>query len=129
MGKDTTKKTAQPVGNGGQAGKAESRPPKKRTAPGHPAAQGEPKPKLAGKAGEKACPAGEKPRPAGEKTRPAGEKPRPVGGKPAARTEQTAGKQNGTQKRTSQQRSSPRRAFSSTPGMFFSIHRYLVPEK
>ena len=116
MGKDTTKKTAQPVGNGGQAGKAESRPPKKRTAPGHPAAQGEPKPKLAGKAGEKACPAGEKPRPAGEKprpagekTRPAGEKPRPVGGKPAARTEQTAGKQNGTQKRTSQQRSSPRR--------------------
>ena len=109
MGKDTTKKTAQPVGNGGQAGKAESRPPKKRTAPGHPAAQGEPKPKLAGKAGEKPRPAGEKARPAGEKARPTGEKTRPVGGKPVARTEQTAGKQNGTQKRTSQQRSSPRR--------------------
>ena len=130
MGKDTTKKTAQPGGNGSQAGNAESRPPKKRTAPGHPAAQGEPKPKQAGKAGEKARPTGEKARPAGEKTRPTGEKtrpagekarpagekarptgekPRPAGQKPAARAEQTAGKQNGTQKRSARQEKPSRR--------------------
>ena len=123
MGKDTTKKTAQPGGNGSQAGNAESRPPKKRTAPGHPAAQGEPKPKQAGKAGEKARPTsekarptgekarptGEKARPAGEKARPTGEKPRPAGQKPAARAEQTAGQQNGTPKRSARQEKPSRR--------------------